>query len=105
MESKLASKCSTDSTHRGQDIYQKLTRGRLRQCENEQKILGVRWNFMHDELIFDLSELAILISNTQPTKRHIVGIAMKFYDHIGFVSPVIIRFKMLFQELCTCKIG
>ena len=60
---------------------------------------------MHDELIFDLSELAILISNKQPTKRHIVGIAMKFYDHIGFVSPVIIRFKMLFQELCACKIG
>ena len=60
---------------------------------------------MHDEFIFDLRELAILISNTQPTKRHIVGIAMKFYDPIGFVSPVIIRFKMLFQELCTCKIG
>ena len=60
---------------------------------------------MHDEFIFDLSELAILISNTQPTKRHIVGIAMKFYDPIGFVSPIIIRFKMLFQELCTCKIG
>ena len=30
---------------------------------------------------------------------------MKFYDHIGFVSSVIIRFKMLFQELCTSKIG
>ena len=60
---------------------------------------------MHDEFIFDLSELAILISNTQSTKRRIVVIAMKFYDPIGFVSPVIICFKMLFQELCTCKIG
>ena len=57
---------------------------------------------MHDEFIFDLSELAILISNT---KRQIVGIAMKFYDPIGFASSVIIHFKMLFQELCTCKIG
>ena len=60
---------------------------------------------MHDEFIFDLSELAILISNRQPTKRHIVGIAMKFYDPIGFVSPIIICFKMLFQELCTSKIS
>ena len=60
---------------------------------------------MRDEFICDLIELAILISNTQPTIRHIVGIAMKFYDPIGFVSPVIICFKMLFQELCTRKIG
>ena len=82
-----------------------LLGGRIRQCEDEQKILGMRWNFVHYELIFDLSELAILISNMHnPTKRQIVGIATRFYDPIGFVSPVIISFKKLFQELCTNKI-
>ena len=82
-----------------------LLGGKLGHYEDEQKILSVRWNFVRDELVFDLNELSILIGSTEPTKRNIVGIATKFYDPIGFVSPVIIHFKMLFQELCTGKIG
>ena len=41
----------------------------------------------------------------EPTKRNIVGIATRFYDPLGFVSPITIRFKMLFQELCQNKVG
>ena len=78
--------------------------GRLEQQDNEQKILGVRWNYVQDELLFDLNELAILISTIEPTKRHIVGVTAKFYDPLGFVSPVIVRFKILFQELCSSKV-
>ena len=81
-----------------------LLGGRLEQQDNEQKILGVRWNYVQDELLFDLNELAILISTIEPTKRHIVGVTAKFYDPLGFVSPVIVRFKILFQELCSSKV-
>ena len=72
--------------------------------DGEQKILGVRWNFVQDQLVFDLSELVILVGNVEPTKRHIVGVGSKFYDPLGFISPVTIQFKMLFQELCLSKI-
>ena len=41
-----------------------LLGGRVRQSENEQKILGVTWNFVNDELFFDLNELAIQIKGT-----------------------------------------
>ena len=78
--------------------------GRLRQSKNEQKILGVTWNFVN-ELIFNLNELAIQIKGTEPTKRKFVAIATKVYDPIGFMAPVIICFKTLFQELCTSKIA
>ena len=72
--------------------------------DGEQKILGVRWNFVQDHLVFDLGELAILVRNAEPTKRHIVGVGSKFYDPLGFISPITIQFKMLFRDLCLSKI-
>lgn len=72
--------------------------------DREQKILGVRWNFVQDQLVFDLSELAILVGNAEPTKRRIVGVDSKFYDPLGFTSPIPTQFKMLLQELCRSKI-
>ena len=107
-EAEFADGCSDYSRTKVEEEDKSYTKnllgGRLRQSENEQKILGVVWNFVNDELIFDLNELAILIRGTESTKRRIVAIATKFYDPIGFVAPVIICFKMLFQELCINKI-
>lgn len=82
-----------------------LLGGRQGQEDDEQKILGVRWNYVIDELIFDLNELAILVNKIEPTKRQIVAVTTKFYDPLGFISPVIISFKMLFQEMCIKGIG
>ena len=73
--------------------------------DGEQKVLGIRWNFIQDELIFDLHELANLVKRTEPTKRQIITITTKFYDPLGFISPVVIRFKVLFQAMCVHKIG
>ena len=68
-----------------------------------QKILGVQWNFLRDQLKFDLSKVAKQASESIPTKRNIASIAAKFYDPIGFLSPVVVEFKLLFQELCESK--
>ena len=68
-----------------------------------QKILGVQWDFVRDQLKFDLSIVAKQASESIPTKGNIVSIAAKFYDPIGFLSPVIVEFKLLFQELCESK--
>ena len=40
----------------------------------------------------------------ETTKRHIIGVATKFYDPLGFISPITVQFKILFQELCMSKI-
>ena len=44
-----------------------LSGGQIGQ-DGEQKILGVRWNFVQDHLVFDLGELATLVRNAEPTK-------------------------------------
>ena len=93
-------KCCTE-----EDVsYAKNTLGDAPAGQGEQKILGVNWKYTEDQLVFDLSVVSKLVKELEPTKRHIVGAATKFYDPLGFVSPVTIQFKMLFQELCTSKI-
>ena len=60
---------------------------------------------MKDALIFDLTEIANFARDLEPTKRNVVSVAAKFYDPFGFLSPVVIEFKLFFQELCRMKIG
>ena len=69
----------------------------------EHKVLGVPWNPESDQFIFDVSHLATLALDLEPTKRNLVSLIGKFYDPLGFLSPMIIRFKVLFQKLCLCK--
>ena len=70
----------------------------------EQKALGMVWNVSSDELIIDLSVIYEEAVSIQPTKRNIVSVVSKVYDPLGLVSPVVISFKILFQELCRCKV-
>ena len=44
------------------------------------------------------------IEASKHTESKIVGITTRLYDPLGFMSPVIIRIKMFFQELCLNKI-
>ncbi|CAB3984708.1 Hypothetical predicted protein [Paramuricea clavata] len=37
------------------------------------------------------------------TKRSILSIAAKFHELLGLISPVTLRFKQIFQELCKSK--
>ena len=69
-----------------------------------QKVLGVRWCTSKDQITFRFDSTAQLARNLEPTKRNIVSIVGKFYDPLGFVSPVIIPFKVLFQQLCQAKV-
>ena len=44
-----------------------------------------------------LAELAVRL---EPTKRNIVSLVGRFYDPIGVLSPVVVSFKILIQEIC-----
>ena len=70
----------------------------------EHKILGVPWNPTSDCLIFDVAEMARLASSLQPTKRNVVSLIGRFYDPLGFLAPVMIKFKVFFQKLCQDKL-
>ena len=66
----------------------------------EQCILGVHWDVTTDQLYFRLTDIAHLASELVPTKRNLIATVGKFYDPVGFLSPIVIKFKILLQEIC-----
>jgi hypothetical protein len=73
--------------------------------QRRQRVLGVNWNFVEDQLVFDLSGIAELAKTCEPTKRNIVRLSAKFYDPFGYMSPITVQFKQMFQELYESKVG
>ena len=84
--------CSEETT------YAKSTLGEVQMVSlAEQKVLGVKWDVTTDCLIFSVQNVASLAEFVEPTKRRITSIIGKFYDPLGFLSPIVIKF---FKELC-----
>lgn len=71
----------------------------------ELKVLGVLWNPHQDYLKLDISAVVSAALTLDPTKRNMVSVIGRFYDPIGYLAPVVIPFKILFQELCSEKVG
>ena len=69
------------------------------------KVLGVTWQPSSDSLVFDPSHILAEANNLQPsTKRNLVSLIGRFYDPLGFLAPVTIRYKVLFQSLCQSRL-
>ena len=86
----------------GDESYTKsVLGGRSDPCCEEQKILGVHWNFIFNQLVSDLTDIAATL---EPTKRNIVGLSGKFYHPLGLVSPFTVQFKLFFKTLCEARL-
>ncbi len=71
--------------------------------ESKQKILGTLWNPTEDNFVIDIKPVADLAQEVQATKRNVMSVSSKIYDPMGFISPLTINLKLLFQELCLAK--
>ena len=64
------------------------------------KVLGMNWNTHTDEILFNFSELCNYASSLPLTKRSVLKVTAKIFDPMGFLSPLTVEMKILFQELC-----
>jgi hypothetical protein len=65
-----------------------------------ERTLGVLWQVESDTYGFDVHP------EERPfTRRGLLSTVSSVYDPFGFVSPFVLRAKMLFQELCRIKYG
>ena len=70
------------------------------------KVLGVNWDDEDDSFIVQVEEFVQKVyGNNGITKRQILKIMAGFYDPLGWIQPVVIALKILFQEACKLKTG
>ena len=69
-----------------------------------RRYLELIGTFTWINLFLSSPEYPILLC-LSPTKRNAISLIGRFYDPLGFPSPIIILFKVLMQELCKSKLS
>ena len=73
--------------------------------ENDtKKVLGVFWNRVHDELHLNLEKLLINRKKVL-SKRDLLSSTAQFFDPHGWLNPVVLIPKLLFQSVCGKKLS
>lgn len=65
------------------------------------KTLGTIWNVLDDSFKFKLSQMPI----ESPTKRSVLSAVARIFDVLGLLSPIVIRLKILLQEMWISQLG
>ena len=65
-----------------------------------ERALGVLWRVEDDSFGFQIG-----LQNQPMTKRGMLSISSAVFDPLGFVSPFIVKAKLLFQQLCKLGCG
>ena len=71
---------------------------------NNEKVLGLYWDHQRDAISLKISEIFKETANIVPIKRNILSITASLYDPIGYLQPLVIMLKILFQEICKLNI-
>ena len=69
------------------------------QNNDKTKVLGIEWDTINDYLIYFFEDVVGSFKSVLPSKRSILGLIAKFYDPVGLIQSVIIKLKLLFQEV------
>ena len=72
--------------------------------QNWEKVLGLYWNHQRYVISLKISETFKEALNILQNKRSILSIIASVYDPIGYVQPLVIMLKILFQEICKLDI-
>ena len=68
--------------------------------------LGLKWNVETDKFIWEVSaKIQRLLEEKPMTRRGVLSVVSSLFDPLGFISPFIMKAKLLLQELCRKKVG
>ena len=68
--------------------------------------LGLKWNVETDKFVWEVSAKVQRSLKEKPmTRCGVLSAVSSLFDPIGFISPFIMKAKLLLQELCRKKVG
>ncbi|XP_061724716.1 uncharacterized protein LOC133530711 [Cydia pomonella] len=67
------------------------------------KVLGLMWNVEEDTLKLNLTEDHFSTDPPINTKRKVLRALARVYDPCGFVCPLMLSMKLIFQDICERK--
>lgn len=77
--------------------------------QSTERVLGLWWNPETDNIIFSLNKAnvdsKILQKKKIPTKREVLKLVMSVFDPLGFLSPMVVTFKIFLQELWKRRVS
>ena len=98
---------SQENVHNSESI-QKSSIEKIETDDNcsitNRKVLDVEWDEQNDILKLGVREIFGKVTEISPTKRNILKVIASVYDPIGILQPIIIKLKLLFQEICLLNI-
>ena len=63
--------------------------------------LGFKWNIEADKFVWEVSaKVQRLLGEKSMTRREVLSIVSSLFDPLGFISPFIMKAKLLLQQLC-----
>ncbi|XP_041451960.1 uncharacterized protein LOC121405358 [Drosophila obscura] len=68
----------------------------MEKMRQTSSLLSCAWDPASDQLLFALSALD---SNSRPSKRSVLSTIARFYDLLGLINPVIVRYNIFLQQL------
>ena len=51
-----------------------------------------------------VKEVSDLAKDLKPTKRNVLKVIASIYDPVGFLAPVLVDLKLLFQDICLSDV-
>ncbi|ESO98545.1 hypothetical protein LOTGIDRAFT_174191 [Lottia gigantea] len=73
----------------------------VQNVNHSNSVLGQKWDNKFDIFQFDFDKILSCVSTDLVTKRTVLSITAKFFDHLGLISPVVLLFKLCLQTLCN----
>ena len=56
-------------------------------------------------LIFGLRDKFNTAVNITPIKRNVLSVIASVYDPIGYIQPIVIKLRLLLQEVCLLNVS
>ena len=82
----------------GQDDCLTYAKEELGDSQIYRKVLGLNWDTVTDDIVFEISRFGVNGLSLSATKRNILRISASYFDPIGLICPVVLQAKWFLRR-------